>query len=145
MNWESWLRISLPGMPAAYTLIAIWAWWHENPLPLLAPNIAFWGVVITFYLFTHLYIPKNISLFSLTFFTSVVWIVSALASHSLAEFLASDEYSGLGSVLGTRYFWFAYIFAITGMGVALRMFIKYEPDIIAHAQSDRARIEREME
>jgi hypothetical protein len=50
---ESWLKIGLPGFPVAFTIFGVWLYWGDNPLPLLAPPLAFWGLVILLYLFSH--------------------------------------------------------------------------------------------
>src|SRR2546422_1440645 len=70
MSSESWFKVSLPAFPAAFTIFGVGLYWGENPLPLLPPSIAFWGLVILFYLFTHLYVPNRAYPLLFTIFVS---------------------------------------------------------------------------
>ena len=138
---ESWLKISLPAFPVLFTILGVWLYWHENPLPLLAPSVAFWGVVVLFYLFSHLDLPdgRSYPLFLIIAATSL-WMVSAITSHNLGRFVISTRYSGLLSVFGSTDFWYAYICAAVACGTGLRHFLRYEPEIVEQIKKDRERI-----
>jgi|SRR6266850_1764958 len=139
---ESWLKISLPAFPVAFTIFGVWLYWRENPLPLLAPSVAFWGVVVLFYLFSHLDLPdgRSYSLFLIIAATSL-WMVSAITSHNLGRFVISTRYSGFWSVFGSADFWYAYICAAVACGTGLRHFLRYEPEIVEQIRKDRESIE----
>ncbi len=117
MTSESWLKISLPAFPVGFTMFGVWLYWGENPLPLLPPSIAFWGVVILFYLFSHFDVPNRRYPLLLMICSSVLWLVASITSHSLAKFLTSTRYRGLGSILASTDFWYAYVCA--GVGGAI--------------------------
>jgi hypothetical protein len=117
MAFESWLKIVLPAFPVAFTIFGVWFYWGENSLALLPPPLAFWGVVILFYVFTHIYVPDRRLPFVLTIFASVLWLVASITSHNLARFLVSTRYSGFISILSSKDFWYAYVNAIVGFGV----------------------------
>jgi ABC-type polysaccharide/polyol phosphate export permease len=138
---ESWLKISLPAFPVAFTVLGIWLYWGENPLPLLAPSIAFWGLVVLFYLFSHLEAQpnKNYQLI-LIIAATVLWLVSAITSHNLGKFVTSNRYSGLGSIFSTKDFWYAYICSTVACATGLLHFIRYEPEIVEQIKKDRERI-----
>jgi hypothetical protein len=55
MALESWLKIALPAYPVLFTIFGVWLYWGDNPVALLAPSIAFWGLMVLFYLFSHVY------------------------------------------------------------------------------------------
>jgi len=139
---ESWLKISLPAFPVAFTIFGVWLYWRENPLPLLAPSVAFWGVVVLFYLFSHLDLPdgRSYSLFLIIAATSL-WMVSAITSHNLGRFVISTRYSGFWSVFGSADFWYAYICAAVACSTGLRHFLRYEPEIVEQIRKDRESIE----
>jgi hypothetical protein len=138
---ESWLRISLPAFPVAFTVFGVWLYWGENPLPLLAPPVAFWGVVVLFYLFSHLDLPQGRSypLF-LTILTSLFWAFAAITSHNLGKFVTSNRYVGFMSVFGSKDFWYAYICAAAAFIAGLLHFIRYEPVIVEQIKKDRERL-----
>ena len=138
---ESWLKIILPAFPVAFTVFGVGLYWGENPLPLLAPSIAFWGLVVLFYLFSHLEaVPnKNYQLF-LIIAATLLWFVSALTSHNLGKFVSSNRYIGLGSIFSTKDFWYAYVCAAFACVTGLWHFIRYEPEIVAQIKKDRERI-----
>src|SRR5882762_3672775 len=138
---ESWLKISLPAFPVTFIVLGIWLYWGENPLPLLAPSIAFWGLVVLFYLFSHLEVVpnKNYQLI-LIIAATVLWFVSALTSHNLGKFVTSNRYSGFGSIFSTKDFWYAYICSAVACAIGLLHFIRYEPDIVEQIKKDRERI-----
>jgi hypothetical protein len=102
--------------------------------------LAFWGVVITYYLFGHLYLPNRNTPFWLAVGTALLWLVSSITSQNLARFLASGNYQGLFSILHNRDFWYAYVFAAVGFAVALWQFSRHEPQIVAQIKRERARI-----
>jgi hypothetical protein len=141
---ESWLKISLPAFPTAFTIFGVWLYWHENPLPLLAPAAAFWGVVVLFYLFSHLDVRdrRSSSLF-LIIATASLWMVSAITSHNLGKFVTSTRYIGFGSVFSNTDFWYAYICSAVAWSAGLVHFIRYEPEIVEQTKKDRERIESE--
>ncbi|OFV96276.1 MAG: hypothetical protein A3F68_09655 [Acidobacteria bacterium RIFCSPLOWO2_12_FULL_54_10] len=143
MKLESWFKVGLPALPIAFTVVGVWIYWKENPIPILAPQVAFWGVAITFYLFTYLYKPGSRSPYVLSVCTSLFWFISALTSHNMGRFVSSTGYSGIGSILSTADFWFAYIFAILAMGPPLYLFMKFEPQIAIQVEKDREAIKRE--
>jgi len=138
---ESWLKISLPAFPVAFTIFGVWLYWRENLLPLLAPSVAFWGLVVLFYLFSHLEALPNRSyhLFLIIAATSL-WMVSAITSHNLGKFVISNRYVGLGSVLRNTDFWYAYISSAVACVVGLIHFIRYEPEIVEQIKRDRGRL-----
>ena len=74
--------------------------------------MAFWGVVVLFYLFSHLDLPdrRSYSLFLIIAATSL-WMVSAITSHNLGRFVISTRYSSFWAVFGNTDFWYAYICA----------------------------------
>ncbi len=137
---ESWLKISLPAIPVAFTIFGIWLYWGENPLPLLAPSLAFWGVVIFFYLFTHCYVPTKSYPLYLMVIASGFWLLSSITSHNLGKFLTSKEYTGTWSVLLNKDFRYAYICCLVDALGAVIHFFKYEPLIMAEIQAQRERI-----
>ncbi len=139
---ESWLKISLPAFPVAFTVFGVWLYWGENPLPLLAPSVAFWGLVVLFYLFSHLVEEpnKNYQLF-LIIAATVLWFVSAITSHNLGKFVISNRYIGLGSVFSTKDFWYAYICSGFACAAGLVHFIRYEPVIVEQIRKDRERVQ----
>jgi hypothetical protein len=144
MSSESWLKVGLPAFPAAFTILGAWLYWGDNPLPLLPPSIAFWGVVVVYYVFTHLYIPDRKYPLFLTIFTTSLWLVASIAAHSLGRFVTSDRYRGLFSVLSDIDFWYAYVCALTGCFVALQNFYRYEPLILAQIRRDQANARSEV-
>ncbi len=137
MTWESSFKIGLPAIPLMYTVLAVWGYWGENPVALLPPQIAFWGVVITFYLFTHIYLPDSRAPFFMTLLTSLVWLISSLTSHGLARIIASNDYQGFFSLLLSKDLWFSYGFSFAGFGVAFWQFVIHEPRIVAEARRQR--------
>ncbi|SRR6266446_65418 len=135
---ESWLKISLPAFPVAFTVLGIWLYWGENPLPLLAPSIAFWGLVVLFYLFSHLEaVPNKNYQLILIIAATVLWFVSALTSHNLGKFVAAPN---RGSIFSTKDFWYAYVCAVFACATGLLHFIHYEPKIVEQIKKDRERI-----
>jgi hypothetical protein len=139
---ESWLKISLPAFPVAFTVFGVWLYWGENPLPLLAPPAAFWGVVVLFYLFTHLDLPKGRSYpLLLIIAASGLWVIAAITSHNLGKFLTSKGYVGLVSVFRNKDFWYAYICSASACAAGLVHFIRYEPVIVKQIKEDRERIQ----
>src|SRR6266550_3878595 len=109
MGLESWLKISIPAFPVAFAIFGIWLYWGESPLPFLAPSVAFWGLVVLFYLFSHLDLPNRKYPFILTIGVTVLWLVTAITSHNLGKFITSNRYTGPGSVFWNKDFWYAYI------------------------------------
>ena len=139
---ESWLKVSLPAFPVAFTVFGVGLYWGENPLPLLAPPGAFWGVVVLFYLFTHLDLPKGrIYPLFLIVGASGLWVVAAITSHNLAKFITSAQYAGLASVFSNRDFLCAYICSLVAIGTAVIHFVRYEPIIMKKIENDRERIQ----
>jgi len=134
MTWESWYKIGLSALPTMFTILGLWLYWGENPLPALAPNLGFWGVVIAFYLFTHIYLPNKRSPFYLTVCTACLWLVSSITSRNLARFLASDEYTGALSVLRSKDFWYSYVMSTLALVIPLSQFIRHEPRIVAESE-----------
>ena len=143
MTPESWFKICLPALPAGFTVLGVWGYWGQNPLPLLAPNMAFWGVVITFYLFTYLFRPGNRSPYVLGVTTALLWLVSAVTGYNLGRFIASADYSGLKSVLSRTDFWYSYVFGVSGAGLALWQFLKHERGIVAQVEKEKAKLRGE--
>ena len=140
---ESWLKISLPAFPVAFTVFGVWMYWHENPLPLLAPSVAFWGLVVLFYLFSHLDLPNRSYPLFLIIAASGLWMVSAITSHNLGRFVISNRYVGLVSVFRNTDFWYAYICSAAACAAGLVHFIRYEPEIVEQIRKDRGRIQSE--
>ena len=143
MTAESWAKVFLPALPTGFTVLGVWGYWGENPLPLLAPNMAFWGVVITFYLFTYLSRPGSRTPYFFAVATALLWGVSAVTGHNLGRFIASADYSGLKSVLSQRDFWYCYVFGVLGAGLPLWKFLEYEPRIAAQVENERAELRGE--
>jgi hypothetical protein len=137
MSPESWFKICLPAFPVGFTVFGVWIYFHENPLPLLPAPLAFWGLVICFYLFTHLYIPERRYPFVLIILTTVLWLVAALTSHNLGKFISSTGYTGLLSVMGRTDFWYAYICGVVALVAGLLNFFRYEPAIVSQIREDR--------
>src|SRR5690242_18531361 len=100
MSADSWYKVCLPGFPAAFTVFGVWLYWGENPLPLLAPAVAFWGVVILYYLFTHLYIPNRRHPLVLTILLTGLWLVAAITAHNLGRCLTSGACPTFLSIMG---------------------------------------------
>ena len=84
MTAESWIKVGLPAYPVAFTIFAVWLYWRDNPLPLLAPSLSFWGIVVLFYIFTHCdpVISRSRSLFLMVGET-ILWFYS---EHHVAQF-----------------------------------------------------------
>lgn len=143
MSTESWLKVGLPAFPLGFTVFGAWLYWGENPLALLPPGIAFWGLGVLYYLFTHLYIPNRQIPLILTIGAAILWLVASITSHNLAKFLTSPEYSGVVSLLLNRDFGFAYVCASLGCIIGLVNFYRYEPLIVAQSQADREQINQE--
>jgi hypothetical protein len=140
---ESWLKISLPAFPVAFTVFGVWLYWGENPLPLLAPPAAFWGLVVLFYLFSHLELPNRNYPLILIIAITALWLVSAITSHNLGKFVASARYNGFTSVFRNRDFWYAYICSAVACTAGLTHFIRFEPLIVGAVKKVRQRIESE--
>ena len=105
---------------------------------MLPPSIAFFGVVTLFYLFSHIDIPgKRYPLF-LIMFASVLWLLASITAHGLARFVNSARYSGPGSVMLSKDFWYAYISAGFSAGVGFKKFVELEPEIAEKTKQDRA-------
>src|SRR6266481_4503585 len=132
---ESWLKVGLPAYPVAFTVFGIWLYWRENPLPALAPAVAFWGVVILFYLFSHCELQNKSYPIFLVIGETVLWLVSSITSHNLGKFLLSKQYTGLVDVLSNTYFWFAYGCCIVSAIVGLLHFFRLEPLIAAQVRA----------
>ncbi len=138
MTWESWFKVSLSGLPVAFTIFGVWLYWGQNPVALLPPNLAFWGVVITYYLFGHIYVEDDRNApFWLSVSTALFWLISSITSHNLARYITSQNYSGVLSVFVRRDFWYAYSCALLSSGLGLWEFFKHEPRIMAQIQRDR--------
>ena len=138
MSPESWFKVSLSALPVAFTVFGVWGYWHEDPLRLLAPNIAFWGVVLEFYLFSNLEVPASRAPFYYSISSALLWLVSAITTHNLVRALASNPKAGLMFELGSKDFWFAYAAAAVGCGEPLWRFFKFEPLISEHKQNKEA-------
>lgn len=138
---ESWLKISLPAFPVGFTIVVVWLYWGENPLPLLAPALAFWGVVIFFYVFTHWYVPNRGYPLVIMIFGAVLWFGCSITSHNLGKFFASGRYTGVKSLFSNRDFLAAYICCLANAIMGLINFRKYEPQIMAEIKEQRARIQ----
>lgn len=141
MTWESWFKVGLPAIPVGYTILGVWLYWGENPLPLLAPSIAFWGVVVNFYLFTHVYLPQKRSPFFLAIFTANLWLVASITAHNLGRFFAAGKFVGIHSLFCNKDFWYSYLFGTVGFAVALWQFVRHEPLIVAQIKRDREEIQ----
>jgi hypothetical protein len=137
MSPESWLKVITPAFPIGFTIFGVWGYWHENPLPLLPAPIAFWGLMICFYLFSHLYIPQRRYPLITMMFATVFWMVASMTSHSLGKFLGSASYGGVVSLLGRTDFWYAYICAVVSFAAGIWNFRRYEPIILSQVQADR--------
>ena len=138
MPLESWLKIAMPAFPIGFTLVGTCLYWKENPLPLLAPPIAFWGLMICYYLFGTLYVPQRRYPLVMMMIATLLWLVASLTSHSLAEFLHSDCYRGPLSLIRRTDFWYAYICAAGSLFGGLKNFLEYEPQILAQVRLNRA-------
>jgi hypothetical protein len=145
MHHDSWLKISLPAFPVAFTVLGVWLYWGDNPLPLLAPPIAFWGLVILFYLFSHFELPNKSYPLLLITGTTALWLVASITSHNLGKFLISNRYTGFSSLLSNRDFWYAYLCSGAGCAVGLGHFIRLEPLIVAQIARDARHINPEGE
>lgn len=143
MSLESWLKIIMPAFPVGFTIFGVWAYWGENPLPLLPPPLAFSGLVVCFYLFTHLYFPNRRYPFIMTIFVTLLWLVACITSHNLGKFLGSPSYSGVLSVVTRKDFWYAYVCSVIAFASGLLNFFRYEPMIAAQIQDDRSAAGRE--
>jgi hypothetical protein len=144
MQHESWLKISLPAFPVAFTVLGVWLYWGDNPLPLLAPPIAFWGLVMLFYLFSHFDLPNKSYPLFLTVGVTLCWLTSSITSHNLGKFLTSSRYTGFWSVLKNIDFWYAYLCSAVGCGVGLTQFFRLEPLIMAQIAKDRGGVASEV-
>lgn len=138
MTSESWLKITLPAFPVGFTIFGVWLYWGENPLPILPPSIAFFGVVTLFYLFSHIDIPGKRYPLALMVLTSVLWLLASITSHGLAKFVTSARYNGLGSVVATKDFWFSYVSAGVSGGLGFKKFLDLEPGIAESTKHGRA-------
>lgn len=124
---ESWFKVSLSALPVAFTVFGVWVYWHEDPLRLLAPNIAFWGVVLEFYLFSNLQVPASRAPFYFSISSALLWLVSAITTHNLVRALASNPKAGVMFELGSKDFWFAYVAAAIGCGFRCGGFLSSSP------------------
>ncbi len=140
LTWESWFKVGLSALPVAFSILGVWVYWRENPLPVLAPSIAFWGVGTTFYLFTQIYIPESRAPFYLAVFTALSWLLTSITAHNLAAFLRSPAYSGFWSILRNTDFWFSYAFALFSFGLALQQFCTREPRIVERISQQRSAV-----
>jgi hypothetical protein len=138
MTWESWFKVGLSGIPVLFTILGPGLYWGDNILPALAPSIGFWGVVIAFYLYTHIYIPGKRSPFFLAVSTACLWMVSSITAHNLGRFVGSSNYHGTLSVLGDKDFWYSYFMSAFSALLALSQFLKHEPGILAQSRADSA-------
>lgn len=130
MTWESWFKVGLSALPIGFSIFGVGLYWRENPLPVLAPSIAFWGVSTTFYLFTQIYMPESRAPFYLAVFTALFWLLASVTAHNLGVFLKSTSYSGIVSVLRNTDFWYSYIFGVFSFSLAFWQFRVHEPRII---------------
>jgi Na+/citrate or Na+/malate symporter len=142
---ESWLKISLPAFPVAFTIFGVWLYWGDNPLSLLAPSIAFWGLVILFYLFSHIEMRNRSYPLILMIGATTLWLISSITSHSLGKFVTSSQYGGFVSIFSNKNFWYAYICCAVACGTGLGHFVRFEPLIVAQIERDRRRIDAEGE
>ncbi len=145
LTLESWFKVGLPALPAVFTLLGVGGYWGENPLPILAPSLAFWGVVVVYYLFGRIYAPKTFAPFWLAVSTAILWLLSAITSHNLAKFIASNKYGGIGSVLANKDFLWAYGFAMASVAIGLWQFLVHEPKILEHDRQMRGLLLPEKE
>jgi hypothetical protein len=145
MSRESWFKIVMPAFPVGFTIFGVWIYWRENPLALLPSPIAFAGVVILFYLFTHLYVPSRRYPLIMIMLATILWLVASITAHNLGKFLSSREYSGAASIMTRTDFWYAYICAGIAFAAALKNFLRYEPLIVARVQEDRRELNDEGE
>lgn len=95
-------------------------------------------MVLSFYLFTHVYVPERRGPFYLAVCTSGSWLVSSITAHNLGRFLASQAYTGVVSLLGNKDFRFSCGFSAVGFAIVLVQFIRHEPGIAAQMQSERS-------
>ena len=140
MSSESWFKVSLPAFPAAFTIFGVWLYWGDNPVALLPPPIAFWGLVILFYLFTHTYVPTGTGRrypILLTIAVTSLWLVASITSHNLAKFVGSNQHTGFVEIITKKDFWFAYVCAALACAAGVSNFRRYEPLIVAQAERDR--------
>jgi len=140
---ESWYKVSLPAFPVAFTLAGVWLYWGENPVALLPSPVAFWGLVVLFYLFTHLYVPNKRYPLLLTISATLLWLIASITSHNLGKFLISGRYSGPASVLANKDFWYSYVSAGVGCLIGLRNFFRFEPVIAGKSLEDRSAADAE--
>lgn len=140
MSAESWFKVCLPAFPLGFTLFGVWLYWGENPIALLPPSIAFWGLGVLYYLFTHLYVPNRNYPLVLTIGETVLWLVASISAHNLAGFLVSGHHSGVLSVILNKDFLFAYTSACLACATGLVNFFHYEPSIMAQVRRDRRSI-----
>ena len=143
MSRDSWLKVSLPALPVAFTIFGVWLYWGDNPLPTLAPAIAFWGVVVLYYLFSHFDVPGRRYPLFIIILTTVLWLVSSITAHNLGKFLSSSRNTGWLSVLSAKDFWYSYICSIAGWAAGLVHFFRLEPMIVAKLKDDRERAEKD--
>jgi Na+/citrate or Na+/malate symporter len=143
MQHDSWLKISLPAFPLAFVIFGVWLYWGDNPLSLLAPSLAFWGLVVLFYLFSHFELPNRSYPMILIIGTTGLWLVASITSHNLGRFVASSRYTGGWSVLLNKDFWYAYICAFVCGGVGLGHFVRLEPKIVDQIARDRKSVDLE--
>jgi len=134
MTWESWFKVSLPSLPILFSVFGVWLYWGENPLPVLAPSIAFWGVTISFYLFTQVYKPNSRAPFFLAIVTASLWAFASITSHNLALFLRAGSHSGFIDVLKNTDFWYSYVLAGVAFALSLWQFLVHEPGIMEHVR-----------
>ena len=145
MSSESWLKVFMPAFPVAFTVFGVWLYFGENPLPLLPAPIAFWGLVVYCYLFSHQYRPQRRYPLVITIFSTVLWLVASLTSHNLGKFLGSTGYSGTLSLIARKDFWYAYICAAVALAAGLWHFFRYEPMIVSQIRQDRSAADQQEE
>jgi hypothetical protein len=142
MSAESWLKIALPAFPLGFTILGIGLYWRENPIALLPPPLAFWGLVILFYLFSHLYVPNRRYPLIMMILGTTLWLLASITSHNLAKFLTSSRHAGFFSVLSQTDFWYSYACAGVGAWVGIRNFLRFEPSIVSQIREDRETIDQ---
>jgi hypothetical protein len=137
MTWESWFKIGLSALPTSFTIFGLWLYWGDNPLPVLAPSLGFWGVVIAFYLFTHIYVENSRAPFFFATFTACLWLVSAITAHNLGQFLRANQQVGVLRLFKNKDFWYAYAPSTLSLGTALWQFLLHEPRIVREIEGER--------
>jgi hypothetical protein len=128
MRWRTVLDLSLPAFPLLFMIFGVGLYWHDNILPTLAPSVAFWAVAVIFYLDARVEIVGSRAFPLLIAATSVLWLLSSITGQNLKKYIVlADQLKDYSVILKRIDLYYSYGSALLAVGLALTVFIKYEP------------------